>query len=87
MKVSLQCCISKGMLLNQKCSEPIDDFRQNSNIRTEGVVDKMTRTPDGSVDILAIDEFVFAASASLMSNPQPFLIGDTTSQIAVPRAY
>jgi predicted RND superfamily exporter protein len=50
----------------------IDDFRQNSNIRTEGVVDKMTRTPDGSVDILAIDEFVFAASASLMSNPQPF---------------
>ena len=50
----------------------IDDFRQNSNIKTEGVVDKMTRTPDGSVDILAIDEFVFAASASLMSNPQPF---------------
>ena len=50
----------------------IDEFRQNSNIKTEGVVDKMTRTPDGSVDILAIDEFVFAASASLMSNPQPF---------------
>ena len=50
----------------------IDDFRQNSNIKTEGVADKMTRTPDGSVDILAIDEFVFAASASLMSNPQPF---------------
>ena len=50
----------------------IDEFRQNSNLKTKGVVDKMTRTPDGSVDILAIDEFVFAASASLMSNPQPF---------------
>ena len=45
---------------------------KNSNLKTKGVVDKMTRTPDGSVDVLAIDEFVMAASASLMSNPQPF---------------
>ena len=50
----------------------IDDFRSNANLKTEGVIDKMTRTPDGSVDILAIDEFVYAASASLLSDPEPF---------------
>lgn len=50
----------------------IDEFRQNANLKTEGVEDKMTRTPDGSVDILAIDEFVIAASASLIGNPEPF---------------
>ena len=50
----------------------IDDFRQNANLKTEGVVDKMTRTPDGLVDILAIDEFVLAASAQLLNDPQPF---------------
>ena len=50
----------------------IDDFRNNANLKTEGVIDKMTRTPDGSVDILAIDEFVYAASASLLSDPEPF---------------
>ena len=62
----------EGDVAEPEVFRAIDEFRQNSNIKTEGVVDKMTRTPDGSVDILAIDEFVFAASASLMSNPQPF---------------
>ena len=62
----------EGDVAEPSVFKAIDEFRQNSNIKTEGVVDKMTRTPDGSVDILAIDEFVFAASASLMSNPQPF---------------
>ena len=62
----------EGDVAEPEVFRAIDEFRQNSNIKTEGVVDKMTRTPDGSVDILAIDEFVLAASASLMSNPQPF---------------
>ena len=62
----------EGDVADPKVFRAIDEFRQNANLKTEGVVDKMTRTPDGSVDILAIDEFVFAASASLMGDPQPF---------------
>ena len=62
----------EGDVAEPKVFRAINEFRINSNEKTDGVVDKMTRTPDGSVDILAIDEFVIAASASLMSNPQPF---------------
>ena len=62
----------EGDVADPEVFRAIDNFRQNSNLETEGVADKMTRTPDGTVDILAIDEFVFAASASLMSNPEPF---------------
>ena len=62
----------EGDVADPEVFRAIDEFRQNSNLKTEGVADKMTRTPDGTVDILAIDEFVFAASASLMSNPEPF---------------
>ena len=50
----------------------INDFRMNANNKTEGVADKLTRTPDGTVDILAVDEFVYAASASMLSDATPF---------------
>ena len=50
----------------------LDDFRMNADERTEGVKDKMTRQPDGKVGILAIDEFVKAAVASMISEPQVF---------------
>ena len=50
----------------------INEFRMNANNKTEGVADKLTRTPDGTVDILAVDEFVYAASASMLSDAAPF---------------
>jgi predicted RND superfamily exporter protein len=62
----------EGDVADPEVFKAIDEFRQNANLKTEGVEDKMTRTPDGSVDILAIDEFVIAASASLIGNPEPF---------------
>jgi len=65
------------LLIEGDVAEPsvfhaIDEFRQNANRKTDGVVDKMARTPDGNVDVLAVDEFVQAASASYMNSPQPF---------------
>ena len=65
------------LLIEGDVAEPsvfhaINEFRQNANLKTEGVVDKMSRTPDGNVDILAVDEFVQAASASFMNQPAPF---------------
>lgn len=50
----------------------INDFRLNADKKTDGVADKLTRTPDGTVDILAVDEFVYAASASMLSDATPF---------------
>jgi predicted RND superfamily exporter protein len=62
----------EGDVADPEVFKAIEEFRQNANLKTDGVKDKMTRTPDGSVDILAIDEFVIAASASLIGNPEPF---------------
>jgi len=65
------------LLIEGDVAEPsvfhaINEFRENANQKTDGVVDKMARTPDGNVDILAVDEFVEAASASFMNSPQAF---------------
>ena len=62
----------EGDVADPEVFKAIDEFRQNANRKTDGVTDKMTRTPDGSVDILAIDEFVTAASASYLGDKQPF---------------
>lgn len=62
----------EGDVADPSVFHAIDEFRQNANLKTEGVVDKMSRTPDGNVDILAVDEFVQAASASFMNQPEPF---------------
>ncbi|RJU85934.1 MAG: hypothetical protein DWC02_05545 [Candidatus Poseidoniales archaeon] len=62
----------EGDVADPDVFKAIDEFRQNANQKTDGVADKMTRTPDGSVDILAIDEFVTAASASYLGDKQPF---------------
>tara|TARA_B110001452_G_C15234369_1_gene427453 strand:+ start:115 stop:3186 length:3072 start_codon:yes stop_codon:yes gene_type:complete len=50
----------------------LDEFRKNADEKTEGVKDKMTRQPDGRVGLLAIDEFVKAAVASMVSDRQVF---------------
>ena len=62
----------EGDVTDPRFFKAIDEFRENANQKTDGVVDKMTRTPDGNVDILAVDEFVKAASASFMNNATPF---------------
>ncbi len=50
----------------------LDEFRQNADEKTEGVEDKMTRQPDDRVGLLAIDEFVEAAVASMIADRQVF---------------
>ena len=65
------------LLIEGDVSDPdvfrsINDFRLNADKKTDGVADKLTRTPDGTVDILAVDEFVYAASASMLSDATPF---------------
>ena len=62
----------EGDVADPRVYAAIDDFRKNADQKTEGVKDKMTRQPNGKVDILAIDEFVTIASAAMLANPQPY---------------
>ena len=55
-------------MLDPRVFAAIDEFRQDM-MYAEGVPD-ITRQPDGTIDILALDEMVFAAQgASLDSTP------------------
>ena len=62
----------EGDVLDPDVFAAIDLFRQNMDALPEGVPDKITRQPDGTIDILALDEMVFAAQGSLVLNPTPF---------------
>ncbi len=62
----------EGDVADPRVFHAMDEFRTNANEITEGVKDKMTRQPDGTVDILAVDEFVFAASGVFMFDAAPF---------------
>lgn len=62
----------EGDVADPEVFRAIDDFRQNADLKESGIEDKMTRQPDGKVDILAIDEFVINAAASMLVNPEPF---------------
>ena len=50
----------------------IDEFRGEMNVHAEGVPDKITRQPDGNIDILALDELLYYAQASMRYNTTPF---------------
>ena len=50
----------------------IDEFRSEMNIHAEDVPDKITRQPDGNIDILALDEMLYFAQASMRYNTTPF---------------
>jgi len=50
----------------------IDEFRSEMNIHAENVPDKITRQPDGNIDILALDEMLYYAQASMRYNTTPF---------------
>ena len=62
----------EGDVLDPDVFAAIDIFRQNMDILPEGVPDKITRQPDGTIDILALDEMVIAAQGSLVLDPTPF---------------
>ncbi len=61
-----------GDVLDPEVYASIDVFRQRMNELPEGVPDKVTRQPDGTIDLLALDEMVFAAQGSLVLNSTPF---------------
>lgn len=61
-----------GDVLDPEVFAAIDVFRQDMDALPEGVPDKITRQPDGTIDILALDEMVFAAQGSLVLNSTPF---------------
>lgn len=62
-----------GDVLDPAVFAAIDEFRQDMDTLPEGVPNKITRQPDGTIDILALDEMVFAAQGSLILNPDPFV--------------
>ena len=62
----------EGDVLDPRVYEGIDLFRTEMNSVEEGVPEKITRTPDGNIDLLAIDELLFAAQGSLILDPEPF---------------
>ncbi|MCH1540220.1 MAG: MMPL family transporter [Candidatus Poseidonia sp.] len=61
-----------GDVLDPDVFAAIDEFRQEMDALPKGVPDKITRQPDGTIDILALDEMVFAAQGSLVLNSTPF---------------
>ena len=61
-----------GDVLDPRVFAAIDTFRTEMDALPEGVPDKITRQPDGTIDILALDEMVFAAQGSLVLDSTPF---------------
>ena len=57
-----------GDVLDPRVYAAIDELRQNMNTIEEGVPDKMAKTADGNVDILAMDEIVSLAIYSMIEN-------------------
>jgi predicted RND superfamily exporter protein len=62
----------EGDVLDPRVFAAIDSFRSALDETPEGVPDKVTRTPDGSIDILALDEMVNLAVFSMIEDPTPF---------------
>ena len=62
----------EGDILDPAVFAAIDTFRQDMDDLPEGVPDKITRQPDGTIDILALDEMVLAAQGSLVLDSTPF---------------
>ena len=62
----------EGDVLDPSVYAAIDISAQKWGILPEGVADKITKLPNGDIDILALDEMVFAAMGSLALDPTPF---------------
>lgn len=61
-----------GDVLDPRVYAAIDELRQNMNTVEDGVPDKMAKSADGNVDILAMDEIVSLAIFSMVENPEPY---------------
>ena len=62
----------EGDVLDPRVYAGIEELRQRMNNPEPGVPEKITKTPDGNIDLLALDELVFAAQGSLVLNDEPF---------------
>ena len=62
----------EGDVLDPEVYAAIDIFRTEMGVLPDGVADKITKLPNGDIDILALDEMVFAAQGSLALDPTPF---------------
>ena len=62
----------EGDVLDPAVFAGIEAFRQALDETPDDVADKVTRTPDGSIDILALDEMVNLAIFSMLEDPAPF---------------
>ena len=62
----------EGDVLDPEVYAAIDLFRVEMGILPDGVADKITHLPNGDIDIMALDEMVFAAQGSLAINSTPF---------------
>ena len=62
----------EGDVLDPRVYAAIDEFRIEMGVLPDGVADKITRLPNGDIDILALDEMIFAAQGSLALDPTPF---------------
>ena len=62
----------EGDVLDPAVFAGIEAFRQALDETPDDVPDKVTRTPDGSIDILALDEMVNLAIFSMLEDPAPF---------------
>ncbi|DAC68810.1 MAG TPA: hypothetical protein D7I16_05355, partial [Candidatus Poseidoniales archaeon] len=62
----------EGDVLDPRVYAGIDEMRQRMNTPQEGIPEKITKTPDGNIDLLALDELVFAAQGSMVLNDEPF---------------
>ena len=62
----------EGDVADPRVFAAIEEVRNNMNHTSDGLDSKITTTPNGKVDIQAIDELIWLAIASLAENSTPF---------------
>ena len=62
----------EGDVADPRVYAAIDELRQNMDKKAPGVPDKVTREPDGKIDLLAMDEMIELAIISMIEDPSPF---------------
>jgi hypothetical protein len=62
----------EGDVLDPRVYAAIDELRQRMNTPQDDIPEKITKTPDGNIDLLALDELVFAAQGSMVLDDEPF---------------
>ncbi|MDP6905971.1 MAG: MMPL family transporter [Candidatus Thalassarchaeaceae archaeon] len=65
----------EGDMLDPRIQDAIVELRENMNIIGPDDPDRFTRTPVGKAELHAIDELLYWALGSWISNPEPFYQG------------